>query len=85
MPPGLSAAALLVRDTGPSAAVVALGVHVALRYRAWWTVAAIVAAMVTEVLSLPNLAGYEHLAGIALVLTLAPLGVASRGARGTRP
>lgn len=84
VPPGLSAAALLVRDTGPSAAVVALGVHVALRYRAWWTAAAIVAAMVLEVLSLPNLAGYEHLAGIAVVLTLAPLGVASRGARGTR-
>jgi hypothetical protein len=84
VPPGLAPAALLVRDTGPSAAVVALGVHVALRYRAWWTAAAIVTAMVLEVLSLPNLAGYEHLAGIALVLTLTPLGVASRDARGTR-
>ncbi|WP_159450244.1 hypothetical protein [Actinacidiphila paucisporea] len=69
-PLGLPAHDLLVRDTGPSAAVVALGVYVALRYRAWWTVGAIVSAMVVEVVSLPNLAGYEHLAGVTLVLTL---------------
>lgn len=69
-PLGLPAHDLLVRDTGPSAAVVALGVYVALRYRAWWTVGAIVLAMVVEVVSLPNLAGYEHLAGVALVLVL---------------
>jgi hypothetical protein len=69
-PLGLPAHDLLVRDTGPSAAVVALGVYVALRYRAWWTVGAIVLAMVVEVVSLPNLAGYEHLAGVALVLAL---------------
>lgn len=69
-PLGLPAHDLLVRDTGPSAAVVALGVHVALRYRAWWTAGAIVLAMVVEVVWLPNLAGYEHLAGVALVLAL---------------
>jgi hypothetical protein len=69
-PLGLPAHDLLVRDTGPSAAVVALGVYVALRYRAWWTVGTIVLAMVVEVVSLPNLAGYEHLAGVALVLVL---------------
>ncbi|MFC5762250.1 hypothetical protein [Actinacidiphila bryophytorum] len=78
-PPGLPAHDLLVRDTGPSAAVVALGVHVALRYRAWWTVGTIVLAMVVEVVSLPNLAGYEHLAGVALVLALFTRQVASRG------
>lgn len=78
-PLGLPAYDLLVRDTGPSAAVVALGVHVALRYRAWWTVGAIVLAMVVEVVSLPNLAGYEHLAGVALVLALYARQVASRG------
>nr|WSX74124.1 hypothetical protein OH826_09740 [Streptomyces sp. NBC_00899]WSX79812.1 hypothetical protein OH826_41770 [Streptomyces sp. NBC_00899] len=69
-PLGLPAHDLLVRDTGPSAAVVALGVYVALRFRAWWTVGTIVLAMVVEVVSLPNLAGYEHLAGVALVLAL---------------
>ncbi|MFG1806505.1 hypothetical protein [Streptomyces sp. NPDC049040] len=69
-PFGLPAHDLLVRDTGPSAAVVALGVYVALRYRAGWTVATIVLAMVVEVVSLPNLAGYEHLAGVALILAL---------------
>ncbi|NUS11219.1 MAG: hypothetical protein HOY69_07400 [Streptomyces sp.] len=78
-PLGLPAADLLVRDTGPSAAVVALGVYVALRYRAWWTVGAIVAAMVLEVVSIPNLAGYEHLAGVALVLVLAPARTTRRG------
>lgn len=69
-PLGLPAQDLLVRDTGPSAAVVALGVYVALGYRAWWTVALIVLAMLIEAASLPNLAGYEHLAGVALVLAL---------------
>lgn len=70
-PPGLLPADLLVRDTGPSAAVVALGVFVALRYRAWWTACLVVLAMTAEVVSLPNLAGYEHLTGITAVLLLA--------------
>jgi hypothetical protein len=78
-PLALPHADLLVRDTGPSAAVVALGVYVALRHRAWWTAGAIVAAMVLEAVSIPNLAGYEHLAGIALVLLLAAARAAGRG------
>ncbi|WP_329179639.1 hypothetical protein [Streptomyces sp. NBC_01477] len=82
-PFGLPAHDLLVRDTGPSAAVVALGVHVALRYRAWWTTSAIVLAMVVEVVSLPNLAGYEHLAGVALILSLSAC--APVRSPGTRP
>lgn len=67
---GLPAAALTGRDTGPSAAVVALGVHVACRYRAWWTVGAIAAAILVEVVSITNLAGYEHLTAIAVALAL---------------
>ncbi|WP_433888919.1 hypothetical protein [Streptomyces sp. CA-111067] len=67
---GLPTSDLLVRDTGPSAAVVALGLYVACRYRAWWTAAAIVAAMVIEVVTITNLAGFEHLAGAAAILLL---------------
>jgi hypothetical protein len=67
---GLPTHDLHVRDTGPSAAVVALGVYTACRYHAWWTSGAIAAAMIIEVLYVPNLAGYEHLAGVAAILTL---------------
>lgn len=67
---GLPVHDLRVRDTGPSAAVVALGVATACRYRAWYTAAAIVLAMIIEVGFLPNLAGYEHLAGVAAILSL---------------
>jgi hypothetical protein len=67
---GLPVAELTGRDTGPSAAVVALGVYVACRYRAWWTAGAVVAAMVIEVVSLANLAGFEHLTAIVAVLLL---------------
>ncbi|MFI0943935.1 hypothetical protein [Streptomyces sp. NPDC021020] len=78
-PLALPHADLLVRDTGPSAAVVGLGVYVALRHRAWWTAGAIVAAMVLEAVSIPNLAGYEHLAGVALILLLAAARAMGRG------
>ncbi|MFC1413795.1 hypothetical protein ACEZCY_32060 [Streptacidiphilus sp. N1-12] len=61
----------LVRDTGPSAAVVALAVYIAWRYRAWLTGAAIVLAMVLEQALFPNLAGAEHLAAILCTLVLA--------------
>jgi hypothetical protein len=67
---GLAAQAVRVRDTGPSAAVVALGVYTAVRYRAWYTATAILLAMVLEVIWVTNLAGYEHLAGVAAVLAL---------------
>jgi hypothetical protein len=82
---GLPVHELHVRDTGPSAAVVALGVAIACRYRAWWTATAIVVAMVIEVGCLPNLAGYEHLAGIAAILSLTALGVLSRPPSRVRP
>ncbi|MEC3993608.1 hypothetical protein VSR01_08685 [Actinacidiphila sp. DG2A-62] len=67
---GLAPRALRVRDTGPSAAVVALGVHTACRYRAWTTAAVIASAMALEALWDPNLAGYEHLAGITAILVV---------------
>ncbi|MEU7295366.1 hypothetical protein AB0A76_19455 [Streptomyces exfoliatus] len=69
-PLGLPAADAQVVDTGPSAAVVGLAVYVCWRYRAHWTGAAVVVAMVVEVIVKPNLAGKEHLAAIAGVLVL---------------
>lgn len=68
--PNLTAQAVLVRDTGPSAAVVALGVYVACRRRAWWTAGAVALAIGVEVVWVTNLAGYEHLAGVVAVLAL---------------
>lgn len=61
----------LIRDTGPSAAVVALAVYVAWRYRAWVTGWVTIAAMALEQLLLPNLAGAEHLTAILCALALA--------------
>jgi len=78
---GLAPQALDVRDTGPSAAVVALGVYAACRYRAWCTAGAIAVAMVVEVVWVTNLAGYEHLAGVAAVLALAWVEARLRGRR----
>jgi hypothetical protein len=69
-PLGLPAADAHVVDTGPSAAVVGLAVYVGLRYRAYVTAGAVIAAMVAEVLVKANLAGKEHLAAIAAVLAL---------------
>ncbi|WP_157815817.1 hypothetical protein [Kitasatospora sp. CB02891] len=60
-----------VRDTGPSAAVVALAVVVAFRCRAWWTGGAVVVAMVVEATLLPNLAGLEHLVAISTAVLIA--------------
>jgi hypothetical protein len=67
---GLPVPELIGRDTGPSAAVVALAVYVACRYRTWWTAGAVVVAMLIEVVSLTNLAGCEHLTAIVAVLLL---------------
>jgi hypothetical protein len=53
-------------DTGPSTVVVALSVYVALRYRAYVLLWLTAAAMATEALVLPNLAGREHLVALAL-------------------
>ncbi|MFD9126704.1 hypothetical protein [Kitasatospora sp. NPDC059571] len=53
-----------VRDTGPSAAVVALAVCVAIRCRAWWTAGGVGLAMAVEAVLLPNLAGLEHVVAL---------------------
>ena len=63
-----------VRDTGPSAAVVALAVYVTWRYRAWIVGGTTVTAMVLEQALYPNLAGAEHLAAISCALVLAGAG-----------
>ncbi|MFJ1753675.1 hypothetical protein [Kitasatospora sp. NPDC088134] len=60
-----------VRDTGPSAAVVALAVVVAFRCRAWWTGGAVVLSMVVEAVVLPNLAGLEHLVALSAAVLIA--------------
>jgi hypothetical protein len=78
-PLGLPAGDLAVRDTGPSAAVVGLGIYVACRYRAWLTASAVALAMVAEAVWVTNLAGYEHLAGVLSVLTPAARAAVRRG------
>ncbi len=67
---GLPAEDAFVHDTGPSAAVVALAVHLSWTHRAWFTGGAVVLAMVVEVIVKPNLAGKEHLAALGGVLAL---------------
>jgi hypothetical protein len=70
-PVGLPPTDAYVIDTGPSAAVVGLALVVTWRYRAWYTCAAVVVAMIVEVLFIKNnLAGKEHIAAVAAVLVL---------------
>ncbi|MEU1629105.1 hypothetical protein ABZ746_28070 [Streptomyces sp. NPDC020096] len=61
---GLAPIDAFIRDTGPSAAVVALAICVAWRYRALWTAGTVIGSMALEVVLWPNLAGWEHLAAI---------------------
>lgn len=67
---GLPASDSLVVDTGPSAAVVALAIYLCHAYRAWFTGAVVIVAMVGEVAVKDNLAGKEHLAAIAAAIVL---------------
>ncbi|MDH6576425.1 hypothetical protein [Kitasatospora sp. MAP5-34] len=60
-----------VRDTGPSAAVVALAVCVAFRCRAYWTGGSVIAVMVGEAVVLPNLAGLEHVVALLSAVLIA--------------
>jgi hypothetical protein len=53
-------------DTGPSVAVVALLIYLALRLRTYWVVALTAVSMGGEAAILPNLAGREHLVAISL-------------------
>lgn len=62
---------LWVRDTGPSAATVALAVYLALRLRKAAIAAMLVAAMIAEFLVQPNLAASEHLVAAAVALVAA--------------
>ncbi|MEW1724155.1 hypothetical protein [Streptomyces sp. NPDC093109] len=64
---GLPASDAVIVDTGPSAAVVGLGVYLCWRHRAWWTGSVLVAALVVECVVKDNLAGREHLAAVAAV------------------
>jgi len=71
---GLPYSDAFVRDTGPSAAVVALAVCVAWRYRAWFTGGALVLGMALEEALLPNLAGAEHLSAIVFAIVVSGYG-----------
>lgn len=68
---GFPASVAHVRDTGPSAAVVALAIVVAFRCRAWWTGGAVAAAMIVEAILLPNLAGLEHVVALVAAVLIA--------------
>ncbi|MFF2143543.1 hypothetical protein [Kitasatospora sp. NPDC058190] len=91
-PPGhllhLPAAFAQVRDTGPSAAVIGLGLLVAWRFGARWTALGVVLLTAAITAVDPELAGYEHMAALvtAALLLLAD-GVArrlaARGAHGS--
>jgi hypothetical protein len=63
-----------IRDTGPSAAVVALGVCIAWKTRAWFTGAAVIGTMVGEAAVLPNLAGLEHVVALITAVLIAATG-----------
>lgn len=80
-PLGLPGSDARVVDTGPSAAVVGLAVFLGWRHRAYATAAAVIVAIVAEVLLKDNLAGKEHLAAIAAVLVLCGAAQARRGQR----
>ncbi|MFI1587499.1 MULTISPECIES: hypothetical protein [Streptomyces] len=67
---GLPADDALVVDTGPSGAVVGLTVFLCLRFRAWFTAALVVAAMLVEMVVKPNLAGKEHLVAIVVAVAV---------------
>ncbi|WP_256986957.1 hypothetical protein [Streptomyces sp. BR123] len=79
-PLGLPLSDRVVGDTGPSAAVVGLALHLCWHHRAYLTGALLIAAMIVEVLVKDNLAGKEHLAALAAVLGLC-LAVAAREER----
>ncbi|WP_199239344.1 hypothetical protein [Streptomyces sp. ICBB 8177] len=81
---GLAPIDAFIRDTGPSAAVVALAICVAWRYRAWWTAALVAGSMALEALLWPNLAGWEHLAAILAACCLCLLDDAVRRRRKRR-
>lgn len=67
---GLPASDAQVVDTGPSAAVVGLAVYLCSAYRARFTGALVIVAMVVEVVLKNNLAGKEHLVAIAAILLM---------------
>jgi hypothetical protein len=66
---GLPQSDAYVRDSGPSAAVVALAIVIAWQYRARLTAGLVAAVMIAEEAFLPNLAGAEHLVAIATAAT----------------
>ncbi|NUS56121.1 MAG: hypothetical protein HOV66_14875 [Streptomycetaceae bacterium] len=73
-----------VFDTGPSAAVVGLVVAIAWADRAWTLMAVVWGLMIAEVGWKPNLAGREHLVGMAVVLGYAVASEAWRRGREVR-
>lgn len=60
-----------IRDTGPSAVVVAVGVYAACRLRLSRLLSLVVASMIVEMVLMPNLAGREHVVAVACGLIAA--------------
>ncbi|MCX4747712.1 hypothetical protein OG455_19705 [Kitasatospora sp. NBC_01287] len=71
---GFPGAVAHMRDTGPSAAVVALAICIAWKTRAWFTGAVVLGAMLGEAVVVPNLAGQEHMVAIATAVLIAATG-----------
>lgn len=83
--PGVRPVDAYARDTGPSAAVIALAVCVAWRHRARWTGAVVLSAVALEAVRWPNLAGWEHLVAVAAALGCCVADEVVRRYRARRP
>ena len=70
-PLGISAHTASLRDTGPSVLVTAVLVYLAVTYRTTFVLSATTLFMFGEVALTPNLAGREHLIGMATAAILA--------------
>ncbi len=62
---GITLSHLTDRDTGPSVAVIAVGMAVAVAFRTPMLAMLLAASMVLETAVLPDLAGHEHILGLA--------------------
>ena len=69
-PYGLRPAAAFVRDTGPSAVVIAVGIALAVMLGTWRLLAIALVALAIEIVGLHTLAGREHLVAIAIGLVM---------------
>jgi len=67
---GLRPAAAFVRDTGPSAVVIAVGITLAMMLGTWRLLAVAIVALGVEIVGLHTLAGREHVVAIAIGIVM---------------